>query len=534
MMKIKYLLLFVICILHLPAFAQLQNVNVSNDVLFDGEPFLAVNPTNAQNMVIAWMGVTITGGIRISIKSKATFDGGQTWGNYVVHPHYTPTCGSADVSMSFRNDGTLYMSYIDFNQAADSGVIYLSTSADGGKTWTSPVVAWNIKEDAAKDPIDRPWLVADNSGTANNGMLYITTKPAYWIPPPNRPYLKTSSDSGQTWSAYRYVDSMGYLVGGIIVQPMGAPAVTADGALCIAYPSYDLAQSIYTKIFLAKSYNRGAGFQYYQVISNPVAVQDTNYKLGYRLAANPANASQLAFAAVGAQYGDPDIFVYTTNDGGQTWGNAVRVNDDSIGNGKAQDMVWISYNESGDLAAVWRDRRNGADTGFFQASDTYCAVSHDNGATFSKNFPLTTVTAPFDSVLLDKGNDFMCNHLIGDSISAAWGDVRSGKLNIYFAKTSDSTGQATGIISVNTEDSFDFEVYPNPATNTLTVKLPFSVYGLQLTLKLTDAIGKLIHEEKIQTDKTTLDVHNLAKGTYFISFEGDGVSLGKKVVKVNK
>ena len=401
-------------------------------------------------------------------------------------------------------------------------------------TWNTPSIVCNVTEDSAKDPIDRPWLACDNSTTANSGMLYMTTKPAYWIPPPNRPYLKTSSDSGKTWSAYRYIDTTGYLVGSLIQQPMAALTATSDGALCIAYPSYDASQSLSAKYFLAKSYNRGASFQYYQLLINPVPVLDTLYKLGYRLAANPANANQLAFAGIGDQNGDPDVFVYTSNDGGQTWGNAVRVNDDSIGNGKAQDMVWISYNESGDLAAVWRDRRDGADTGFYQPSKTYCSVSHDNGATFSKNFPLSDTIAPYNAVLLDKGNDFMSNHLIGDTIYAAWGDVRNGYLNIYFAKTSDSTGLSTGVIRVNAEDNFDFDVYPNPTTNVITISLRFTVYGLQLTLKLTDITGRLIREEKIQTNKTTLDVHNLARGTYYISVEGNGDSLGKKIVKIDR
>src|SRR5437764_8388626 len=96
--------------------AQISNINISNGVTFDGEPYLAVNPANPQNMVIAWMGVTITGGIRVSIKSKASFDGGQTWGSYHVQPHVSSTHHSADVSMSFSNDGTLYMSYVDYRQ----------------------------------------------------------------------------------------------------------------------------------------------------------------------------------------------------------------------------------------------------------------------------------------------------------------------------------------------------------------------------------------------------------------------------------
>ena len=110
----------------------------------------------------------------------------------------------------------------------------METSTDGGITWSSPVTVWNITEQTTKEPMDRPWLAVDNSSTTNEGMLYLTTKPPPWIPAPNRPYLKTSSDSGLTWSAYRYIDTTGYLVGYYIKQPMAAVAVASDGALCVA------------------------------------------------------------------------------------------------------------------------------------------------------------------------------------------------------------------------------------------------------------------------------------------------------------
>ena len=45
--------LFALCV----ANAQPINTNLSNGLLFDGEPFIALNPTNPQNLVAAWMGL---------------------------------------------------------------------------------------------------------------------------------------------------------------------------------------------------------------------------------------------------------------------------------------------------------------------------------------------------------------------------------------------------------------------------------------------------------------------------------------------
>ncbi len=507
-------------LLFLPVFAiaQPNNINLSNTSLFGGEPYLAVNPTNHLNVVVAWMALDATTGFRLSIKSKASFDGGLTWGNSFVQPHFGSNWGSADVSMQFRRNGTLYLSYIDSHQP-DSGGVYITHSLNGGISWSTPTQIWNAAiEDPTKRPLDRPWLAVDNSGSINDGMFYITTKPAPWIAPPNRPYLKTSSDSGQTWSTYRYLDTTGHLVGNIIAAPMAFPTVTADGALCAVFPSYLTTQSIFPKIFLAKSYSRGATFQYNDCVVNAVPVQDTLYKLGYRLASNSQNPNQLALAFLARPNGDPDVFLTTTNDGGTTWNTPVRVNDDALSNGKSQDMVWVSYDLNNKLVVTWRDRRNDSGSGFYQNTDIYCAVSIDNGNTFQPNLRLSNVTAAFDSILEQSGNDFLSSELVNDTIYAAWGDTRTGNLNIFFAKTSDTTGVGSGIISIDQSETTKFVVYPNPTSDQLIVSTDQnSLFGIVITVA--NSMGQeVVHKHcDNHSTSTTLDISYLKPGIYFIT-----------------
>lgn len=49
-----------------------QNINVSNGIVFDGEPNLAVNPNNTQNLVIAWMSYSLVTR-QISLYSSEVF-----------------------------------------------------------------------------------------------------------------------------------------------------------------------------------------------------------------------------------------------------------------------------------------------------------------------------------------------------------------------------------------------------------------------------------------------------------------------------
>ncbi len=517
--------------------AQPANINVSLTSLFEGEPYIAINPANPNNIVIAWMADDASTNFRISIKSKTSFDGGQTWGNPSVRPHFGASWSSADVSMQFRANGTLYLSYIDSRQSPDSGGVYVSHSINGGTSWSTPTQAWNaLLEDPTKLPLDRPWLIVDNSGGVNDGSFYMTTKPAPWISPPNRAYLKTSTDSGQTWNAFRYVDTANFLIGNFIAAPMAAPTVAADGAFCIAYPSYMASQSIYPKMLFAKSYNKGASFQYHDLIVNPtpLAAADSSFKAGYHLTANPVNANQLAFIAVSANYGDPDIFVSTTNDGGITWSNLVRVNDDAIGNGIGQDMPWGSYDSNNRLVVVWRDRRNGAGVGYAQNTDTYSAVSINNGQTFQSNVRLSSASAPFANILLQNGNDFMGCELLNDTIYAAWGDTRTGSLNIFFAKASVLTGNVGGITTVNSEDEQEFTLSPNPSSGLLFIRSNKNQKGV--TLALYDANGKNILNKKLEIgiEPIPIDFGRLNDGVFFIEISNRENVLFKKKLIVQK
>ena len=73
------------------------NSNLSNLLSFDGEPYIAVNPANQNNIIAGWMRLRADG--KIWIATKASFDKGQTWSAINFMPHDTTINGSADVSI---------------------------------------------------------------------------------------------------------------------------------------------------------------------------------------------------------------------------------------------------------------------------------------------------------------------------------------------------------------------------------------------------------------------------------------------------
>lgn len=500
--------------------SQPSNTNLSNSLLFNGEPYLAINPTNNQNLVAAWMSLTFSSGqFVITIKTRASFDGGNSWSTANTLPHFGAGYGSADVSMAFNNNGLLFVSYIDYKQAPDSGGIYVARSTNGGLNWDTPTKAFDMYDVPNKRPIDRPWLVVDKSNTINSGTLYITTKPAPWIAPPNRNYFKVSTDNGFTWTSIANVDGGSNLIGNFIPQPMAAPATTLNGNFCAAYPSYVSTQNILPAYYLAKSSDRGQTFSYSTIIATVVEPIDSNYKSAYRLAANPIDSNKLVFLIPFSSNSDLDIMALNSYDGGQTWSNTVRVNDDTLSNGKGQDMVWAAYNELGNLAVTWRDRRNSNANGFWNAGyDFYYTTSTNNGATFSPNQKLTNQFVAFDSVLTQSGNDIMSCVYQGDTLYAIWGDTRSGKMNIYFSKTIASSNSSVAI-SLLTDDTSQWEIFPNPTSDFLSVNSKLDLRGKEISIY--DVSGKKFICQIISDSSIKINTQKLEKGIYYLKIENE-------------
>ena len=517
-MKKKLLSLICVLLVHV-LHAQPINTNISNGLLFDGEPYLTINPVNNQNLVTAWMGMKFSAGLfRIAIKTRASFDGGNTWSAVNTLPHNGTGFGSADVSMAFDANGYLYLCYIDHTENPDSGGVYVSRSADGGLTWDTPSKAFDMYDDGNKKPIDRPWLVVDKSNTANAGTLYITTKPPSWVAPPNRPYYKVSSDSGHTWSPFNYLDGTGFLVGNAIAAPMAAPTTTADGKFCAIYPSYVASQNILPCYYLAKSNNLGQSFTYNTVLAAIPSALDTNLKNGYLFIAHPNDANKLFFVGPMGQSGDVDIKSMNSVDGGTTWTAPLRVNDDALANGKQQDMVWAAYNQLGNIAVVWRDRRNDSASGFWNVGyEFYYAISNDNGSTFGANQLMSNQFIPFDSIIAADGNDFLSAVYSGDTLYTVWGDTRNGKLNIWFAKTIASTNTTVDVNILNESDDA-FKVFPNPAKEQ--VMISFENTNSTSAIEVYNLSGQKIYQNKVAQRQNMIDIKTWPSGVYLIHANG--------------
>jgi hypothetical protein len=73
----------------------------------------------------------------------------------------------------------------------------------------------------------------------------------------------------------------------------------------------------------------------------------------------------------------------------------------------------------------------------------------------------------------------------------------------------------------------DFKIYPNPASGMLMIESP--VRGELIILSLS---GKLLKTCSLEKTDTQIDIHDLMPGIYLFSFEGEGFSSIKKIIKI--
>lgn len=472
---------------------------------FDGEPYIAINPTNDKNIVIAWMHLNLS---NRPIRTRTSFDGGLTWGTPVDLPIVNNN--TADPTMAFDNSGALYICFIDHlgnSPSSNQGGIYSYKSLDGGLTWGSQALAIDINADGQHQPIDRPWLVCDKSTGPNQGNLYLTTKTVSGGPSPYHPYFMKSTNSGLSWDNWRYVDTINWLSG--IPSTFASPTITSNGTFIGIYPSYVQTQSAIPKYIMAYSNDAGNSFDYKSSITNIPSASNDSAKRGWQSIADPLNQDHLGFLYISGSNGDLDIFMTETYDFGDTWTTSERINDDPIGNGILQDLVWASYDEDGDLAVCWRDRRESNTSGYAVPSRIYGVVRWKDSLNFSPNFTISDTLAQYTNILSQAGNDFLCQKMYQDTLYVTWGDTRTGSLNIWFDKIALNTGSSTGLVNLNKSNLPKLNIYPNPSSDFISIKTKNEKIK---SVKIFNSSGELI----ITGKSNRYYVSNLAIGNYLI------------------
>ncbi len=134
-----------------------------------------------------------------------------------------------------------------------------------------------------------------------------------------------------------------------------------------------------------------------------------------------------------ARHGDWDVFVRRSVDGGDSWGERQRLNDDLMGSGRHQYLPGLAVAPSGRVDATFYDRRGDPEN---VRNHVYYASSTDGGERFSSNVVVTS--DPSDSrvgqryaVPSAQGRADLGSRLALTSINSgllvAWTDTRNAR-----------------------------------------------------------------------------------------------------------
>ncbi|MEZ5083331.1 MAG: T9SS type A sorting domain-containing protein [Bacteroidales bacterium] len=229
---------------------------------------------------------------------------------------------------------------------------------------------------------------------------------------------------------------------------------------------------------------------------------------------------------------DTDVWLAKSTDGGDTWSEKIRVNDDLPG--KQQFFTWMTIDQvTGYLWFVWYDRRNYDDTN----TDVFMAVSMDGGESFI-NFKVSE--EPFIPNSGTFFGDYNCVHAHNNVIRPIWTRLHN---NVRSAYTAIVDLEAVIVTDVTQHDLQPFaEIlpnYPNPFNETTVIAFKLLNPG-KISLQIFDMFGK---EVAVLVDNEYLDRgkylehfdaynYNLASGVYYFSLTGEGINLQRKMMLV--
>ena len=356
-----------------------------------GECSVAINPKNPDNIIGVSFQYGRPGQPRVNNVRYVSTNGGKTWTTIIAQNPNALTQGDDLITTS--SEGIAYHSYIAFEGIrvarplrARSG-IWVSSSTDEGKNWGEPIPV--IDHINSVTPFeDKPSIVTDNvQGSPYKNYVYLawTRFDVYGSSAPedhSNIFFTASPDKGKTFSMpIRVSDTPGDCRDDDNTLEGAMPAIGPKGEVYLIWAG---PQGLY----FDKSLDGGVTFGKDKIIMSTPGGWDTkipgiNRSNGMPITkvdtSNGKNRGTIYVNWVDARNGDHDVFVMASRDGGNSWSDAVRVNDDKLKNKKEQFFSWLAVDPiDGSINIVFYDRRDHGGT----KTGVTLARSIDGGKTF--------------------------------------------------------------------------------------------------------------------------------------------------------
>lgn len=377
----------------------------------EAEDAIAINPTDPQNVVAMATLSDAPAGIAVDV----TFDGGETWNRRVTGKgggNLGDIC--CDEQLAWDRFGNLWMVYL---HNVDPGAP-LAVSTDGGLTFHKVIEV----QPTTPHGIGKP----PESGSKRKPLLgnHFADQPSVAVGPNSVWVSFTSYPSGVVEAFGARVTGLGQWGEFTGVQHVptafgrgnyGDTEVGPDGQVMVIYQDQTSGQGgshIYSALdpdglgpkgfrvpeLVARS--RVGGFDYLPI--QPHRSFDAEASLAWDRSGGPHTGRVYAIwvQEVKNESDNFDVMLQYSDDEGETWSRAVRLNDDGTRRSQGNPAPALDQT-SGDLAISWYDARN--DDGDGGPGDTdgvpnddvqiWATYSTDGGATWAPNFRVSEGTS---------------------------------------------------------------------------------------------------------------------------------------------
>jgi len=519
-MTLKQLsLIFVLCFFLFPIFAQHTNIQISS----------SNNPEEPSIFIDQKDPTRIVAGANIS-SFYYSDDAGYTWTRKTLESSTFGVMG--DPALTIDTLGNILFFHLSNPPSPGYWIdrIVCQRSTNNGESWTSGAgIGFNPPKQQDKEwmDVDRTnnniyvtWTEFDDYGSSNSADS-------------SRILFSKSVDDGLTFSEAKQINRVsGDCFDNDNTTEGAVPAVGPNGEIYVAWAGP-------AGIVFDRSFDQGENW-----LANDILVNEQPTGWTYEIPGiSRCNGLPVTCCDIsgGENNGtiyvnwsdqrngedDTDIWLSKSTDGGDSWSEAVRINDDPAG--KQQFFTWMCVDQStGYLWFVFYDRRNYDDN----QTDVFMACSKDGGETFT-NFKISeSPFLPNSSIFFGDYNNISASQGV---VRPIWTRLENTSLSIWTAIIdTDIVGVEQPLFPVAQQEAF-----PNPfsVSTTFAFKLKEPSH---VSLSVNDSFGReitKIHNNSYLTTKKHFTRFNpadfnLNSGVYYFVLSINGQQQHKKIIYV--
>jgi len=429
-----------------------------------GEPMIAVDPTNPNNIVAVAMGnlqrldgKPATGNMTDAFHAVAgstitwlavTHDGGSSWTVRELPILTGKFTRCPDSFVAVTASGTFLAGCEPRETTGDFyGTSSLAISTDKGNTWSKPVdlissygvqrFAPNLKPRiGGNSPWDRPYLYVDDAtgviyAQAAGGETDIDTEPGRFR---TQGYITASTDQGKTFGTIYAWDSKDY------PQTGRGRMTVGHGVVAVTYTARAVPpgeNATCPCMVFGLSRDQGKTFSYRVVkLPGPAAEPPSAGGRGRGgagggrggaagFAADPTRAGRFALLmGTGAEFK-----ISLSEDYGATWSAPAIAG--TTPNARSATKPWMEYSRQGLLALMWRAIY--ADGTY----DIWSSLSKDGGKSFSPSLRVSHAVSPASVAARNAGlfgDDLQNLAIDGANVHMVWADSRAGFQGVWYGR----------------------------------------------------------------------------------------------------